>query len=314
MPLPLRVAFAGTPDFAAHALEAILAAGYNVPLVLTQPDRPSGRGMKLTPSPVKQRALAHGLAIDQPERLRTEAQRVALAASQPDVLVVAAYGLILPPEVLALPKQGCLNIHASLLPRWRGAAPIQRAIEAGDTQTGITIMQMDEGLDTGPLCLRRSLDIAPHDTAGLLHDKLARLGAEMIVEALARLASGNLPATAQPTNGEEVSYAHKITRAEGQLNWQRTAEELERQIRAFDPYPTTFSPIRGTTLKIRAAHRVAAHGEPGTLLNVSASGIVVACGKEALCIKELQRPGSRWMAAAEFLRGFALNAGEHFEL
>ena len=308
----LRVAFAGTPEFAARALEAILAAGYAVPVVLTQPDRPAGRGMKLTASAVKQLALAQGLAVAQPERLRTDEQRAPLRECRPDVLVVAAYGLILPPEALAMPRLGCLNIHASLLPRWRGAAPIQRAIEAGDAQTGITIMQMDAGLDTGPMLLRRETGIAPEDTAASLHDRLACLGAEAIVEALARLSAGNLPAEAQPAAG--VTIAKKISRAEAGIDWRRPATELARQIRAFNPFPVAFGQIRETTAKLWAAHTVPERGEPGIVLRADASGIVVACGEEALCITELQRPNSRRMAAAEFLHGFALTAGERFVL
>jgi len=310
--MALRVAFAGTPEFAACALEAILAAGYTVPLVLTQPDRPAGRGMKLTASAVKQLALAHGLAIDQPERLRTDEQRTRLKESCPDVLVVAAYGLILPPEALALPRLGCLNIHASLLPRWRGAAPIQRAIEAGDAETGITIMQMDAGLDTGPMLLRRTVGIAPEDTAASLHDKLAHLGAEAIVEALARLAVGDLPAEAQPAAG--VTIARKISRAEAGIDWRRPATELARQIRAFNPFPVAFGQIREVNVKFWAAHTAPGRGEPGSIVRADASGVVVACGEDALCVTELQRPNSRRMAAAEFLHGFALTAGERFTL
>lgn len=306
----LRVAFAGTPEFAARALEAILAEGYAVPVVLTQPDRPAGRGMKLTASAVKQLALAHGLAIDQPERLRTDEQRARLKESRPDVLVVAAYGLILPPEALTLPRLGCLNIHASLLPRWRGAAPIQRAIEAGDMETGITIMQMDAGLDTGPMLLRRKIGIAPEDTAASLHDKLARLGAEAIIEALARLEAGDLSAEAQPETG--VTTAKKISRAEAGIDWRKPAIELARQIRAFNPFPVAFSQIFETTIKFWAAHKVSERGEPGSILRADASGVVVACGEDALCITELQRPNSRRMTAAEFLRGFALTAEERF--
>ncbi|MCL2875494.1 MAG: methionyl-tRNA formyltransferase [Betaproteobacteria bacterium] len=306
----LRVAFAGTPEFAACALEAVLAAGYTIPVVLTQPDRPAGRGMKLMASAVKQLALARGLAIGQPERLRTDEQRARLKESCPDVLVVAAYGLILPPEALALPRLGCLNIHASLLPRWRGAAPIQRAIEAGDTQTGITIMQMDAGLDTGPMLLRRKVAIAPDDTAASLHDKLAHLGAEAIVEALARLATGELPPEAQPSAG--VTIARKISRAEAGIDWRRSATELARQVRAFNPFPVAFGQIRETTIKLWTAHTAPGCGAPGNILRADASGIVVACGEDALCVTELQRPGSRRMTAAEFLHGFMLAAEERF--
>ena len=221
----LRVAFAGTPEFAARALEAILAAGYEVPLVLTQPDRPAGRGMKLTPSAVKKLALERGIEVDQPEKLRTEEQRARLAACAPDLLVVAAYGLILPTAVLELPRLGCLNIHASLLPRWRGAAPIQRAIEAGDAETGITIMQMDEGLDTGDMLLVDRLPIGPRDSTARLHDALAALGGRLIVEALELTACGGLTRTPQPAEG--VTYAHKIDKHEATLDWAQPAAVLE---------------------------------------------------------------------------------------
>ena len=306
----LRVAFAGTPEFAAQALDSILKAGYAVPLVLTQPDRPAGRGMKLSPSAVKQLALAHGIEVDQPEKLRTEEQRARLAARAPDVLVVAAYGLLLPPAVLALPRLGCINIHASLLPRWRGAAPIHRAIEAGDAQTGITIMQMDEGLDTGPMLLRRVLPIAADDTTASLHDRLAALGGECIVEALGALAGGGLAATPQPAEG--VTYAAKIGRAEADIDWSRPAAEIERAMRAFDPVPGAVSTLRDTAVKCWKAQVVAGEGEPGRVLAVDADGIVVACGRDALRCTVLQRPGSKRLPAGEFLRGFPVSAGERF--
>jgi len=307
----LQVAFAGTPEFAAQALAAILDAGFAVPLVLTQPDRPAGRGMKLTASPVKQLALARGLAVDQPERLRTPAQRAALQAAAPDVLVVAAYGLLLPPEVLTLPRLGCINIHASLLPRWRGAAPIHRAIQAGDRQSGITIMQMDEGLDTGPILLARSTPILPEDTAGSLHDRLAALGADLVVEALRRLPEG-LPATPQPQQG--VTYAAKISKAEAALDWRRPAAELARAVRAFNPFPGAQGRLGGTTLKIWQAQPADLSGEPGKVLASSPEGIVVACGEGALRLTELQRPGARRMTAREFLAGFPVSAGDRFAI
>ena len=306
----LRVAFAGTPEFAAQALDSILKAGYAVPLVLTQPDRPAGRGMKLSPSAVKQLALAHGIEVDQPEKLRTDAQRARLAACAPDVLVVAAYGLLLPPAVLALPRLGCINIHASLLPRWRGAAPIHRAIEAGDAETGITIMQMDEGLDTGPMLLRRALPIAADDTTASLHDRLAALGGECIVEALGALAGGGLAATPQPAEG--VTYAAKIGRAEADIDWSRPAAEIERAMRAFDPFPGAVSTLRDTAVKCWKAQVVAGEGEPGRVLAVEADGIVVACGRDALRCTVLQRPGSKRLPAGEFLRGFPVSVGERF--
>ncbi|MFT3760177.1 methionyl-tRNA formyltransferase [Thauera sp.] len=308
MAAPLRVAFAGTPEFAACALDAILAAGHEVALVLTQPDRPAGRGMKLTPSPVKQLALARGIEVDQPERLRTDEQRARLAACAPDVLVVAAYGLILPKAVLDLPSRGCINIHASLLPRWRGAAPIHRAIEAGDTETGITIMQMDEGLDTGAMLLKRSLTILPTETTATLHDRLAVLGGECIVAALAQL--DELKPVPQPAEG--VSYAAKIGRAEATVDWRRPAAELERAMRAFDPFPGLASTLRDTVVKFWSAEVIDAEGEPGTVLAADEAGVVIACGRGALRCTVLQRPGSRRLPAGEFLRGFAVSVGERF--
>ncbi len=307
---PPSVAFAGTPEFAARALEAILDAGFDVPLVLTQPDRPAGRGMKLTPSPVKQLALSRGLAVDQPQKLRSEAERARLAEVSPDVLVVAAYGLILPPAVLELPRLGCINIHASLLPRWRGAAPIHRAIEAGDAETGITIMQMDEGLDTGPMLMTRSVPILPSDTTGSLHDRLAALGAGCIVDTLRLLAGGGLRPVPQPDAG--VTYAAKIGRAEAAIDWRRPAADIERAIRAFDPFPGASSSLRDTAIKFWAAEVVEGRGEPGTVLAAGDGGIVVACGRGALRFGVLQRPGSRRLAAGEFLRGFAVSVGERF--
>ncbi|NMF97085.1 methionyl-tRNA formyltransferase [Aromatoleum toluolicum] len=306
----LRVAFAGTPEFAAAALEAILAAGFAVPLVLTQPDRPAGRGMKLTASPVKQVALAHGIAVDQPEKLRTEEQRAALAACAPDILVVAAYGLLLPPAVLELPRLGCINIHASLLPRWRGAAPIHRAIEAGDAETGITIMQMDEGLDTGAMLMKRALAIGPDDTTATLHDRLAALGAEMVVEALRALPQGTLHAEPQPEAG--VTYAAKIGKAEAAIDWRRPAVAIGRAVRAFNPFPGAVGTLRDVAVKIWRAEPVAGAGAPGTVLSADESGVVVACGEGALRLVELQKPGSRRMPAGEFLRGFPVSAGERF--
>ena len=306
----LRVAFAGTPEFAACALEAILAAGYDVPLVLTQPDRPAGRGMKLTPSAVKKLAVARGIEVDQPEKLRTEEQRARLAACAPDLLVVAAYGLILPKAVLELPRLGCLNIHASLLPRWRGAAPIHRAIEAGDAETGITIMQMDEGLDTGAMLLRRALPIAADDTTASLHDRLAALGGECIVDALAALQRGELVATPQPAEG--VTYAAKIGRAEAAIDWTRPAAEIERAMRAFDPFPGAASSLRDTVVKCWSGKVVPGSGEPGSVLAVDDEGITIACGRDALRCTVLQRPGSKRLPAGEFLRGFPVSIGERF--
>ncbi|MFA9438813.1 methionyl-tRNA formyltransferase [Uliginosibacterium sp. sgz301328] len=305
----MKIAFAGTPEFAAVALRAILDAGFDVPLVLTQPDRPAGRGMSLQASPVKKLALERGIVVDQPEKLRTPEQRERLAACAPDVLVVAAYGLILPQAVLDLPRHGCLNIHASLLPRWRGAAPIHRAIEAGDAETGITIMQMDAGLDTGAMLLRRALPIDAADTTSTLHDKLAALGGTMIVEALRALPT--LTPTAQPEDG--VTYASKIAKSESALDFTAPAETLARKLRAFDPFPGGAGTLRGTALKLWRGDAVEGAGTPGEVLAADDSGVVVACGQGALRLTELQKPGSKRLPAADFLRGFAIAAGERFE-
>ncbi|MBL8484155.1 MAG: methionyl-tRNA formyltransferase [Rhodocyclaceae bacterium] len=308
----LSVAFAGTPEFAARALAAIIGAGHAVPLVLTQPDRPAGRGQKLAASPVKQLALSHGLPVAQPERLRTPEQRAVLAGVAADVLVVAAYGLILPQAVLDWPRLGCLNIHASLLPRWRGAAPIQRAIEAGDQETGITIMQMDAGLDTGPMLCARALPIAATDTAAALHDRLAALGAELIVQALADLGAGRLVPQPQPEQG--VTYAQKIAKSEAALDFREPAEVLARRVRAFDPFPGASAGAGPLQLKIRAAHAVAGAGVPGRLLAAAADALVIACGSGALAVTQLQLPGGRRLTAAEFLAGHALPAGTLFDV
>ena len=306
----MKVAFAGTPEFAAAALEAILAAGFDVPLVLTQPDRPAGRGMQLQPSPVKRVALAAGIPVHQPEKLRTPEQQAPLAEVQADVLVVAAYGIILPQAVLDLPRHGCLNIHASLLPRWRGAAPIHRAIQAGDPETGITIMQMDAGLDTGPMLLSRAETIHADDTTGSLHDRLAQLGAGMIVEALRALPDG-LTATPQPADG--VTYAAKIGKAEANVDWSRPAAEIERAIRAFNPFPGAIATLQQTPVKLWRARAIDASGTPGEVLLAEGAGVIVACGEGALCITELQKPGGKRLPAADFLRGMPIAAGSRFD-
>lgn len=318
----MQVAFAGTPEFARAALERLHAAGFSIPLVLTQPDRPAGRGMKLQPSPVKQFALAHHIPVAQPRSLRLDgkfpedavAAREALQSARPDVLVVAAYGLILPQWTLDLPRLGCLNIHASLLPRWRGAAPIHRAIEAGDAETGVTIMQMDAGLDTGDMLLAERMPIAADDTTATLHDKLASLGARLIVEALELAACGGLRPVPQPAEG--VSYAHKIEKAEAAIDWAQPADAIERRIRAFDPFPGASAQVRGETVKVwRARALMQGRGSvaPGTIVAVDADGIGVACGQGRLEITELQRPGGKRLAAAEFLRGFPLEPGMRFQ-
>ena len=319
-----RVVFAGTPAFAAQALAAIHAAGFSVPLVLTQPARPAGRGMKLQASPVKQFALEHGLPVLQPASLRKgEDAAAALAVlreiftaqSNNDVMVVAAYGLILPAAVLELPPRGCLNIHASLLPRWRGAAPIQRAIEAGDTETGITLMQMDAGLDTGAMLLKRACTIEAHDTAASLHDKLAALGAEMVVQGLRQL--GQLQPQAQPDTG--VTYAAKIEKHEAALDFTQAAEVLARRVRAFNPFPGASAEIDGTTLKFWQAQALETsvtplhHAAPGTVLAANENGIDIACGTGVLRVTELQRAGGKRLNAAQFLAGQTLAVSASFK-
>jgi methionyl-tRNA formyltransferase len=302
----MKVIFAGTPEFAAQALRAILAAGHEVPLVLTQPDRPAGRGQKLQPSPVKQVALEHGIPVHQPERLKDPATHQPIIDADADVMVVAAYGLILPQAVLDIPRQGCLNIHGSLLPRWRGAAPIQRAIEAGDKESGVVIMQMEAGLDTGPMLLTESLPITDDDTAATLHDKLAAQGARLIVDALARLPE--LLAVPQPDEG--VTYAHKIEKVEATIDWNLPAEQLARRIRAFNPFPGATAKHGELLLKCWQAKPTAGQGRPGQVLAADGNGVVVACGSGALCLTELQKPGSKRLLAADFLRGHPLQAGD----
>ncbi|HPB91615.1 MAG TPA: methionyl-tRNA formyltransferase [Rugosibacter sp.] len=295
----MRIIFAGTPEFAAQALTAILAAGHHVPLVLTQPDRPAGRGMKLQPSAVKQLALTHNLPVFQPDRLKDPATHDPILAAQANIMVVAAYGLILPQAVLDMPRYGCLNIHASLLPRWRGAAPIQRAIEAGDEETGVTIMQMDAGLDTGAMLLAEALKVGAGETAGELHDRLATLGARLIVEALAQRDA--LVPVAQPSNG--VTYAAKISKAEAQLDWAQPADVLARKIRAFNPFPGATLTLAGEPVKVWRAEAVAGTGSPGQILAAAADGIIIATSHGALRLTELQKPGGRRLTSAEFLRG-----------
>lgn len=312
----MNIIFAGTPDFARTALEHLLAAGFRVPLVLSQPDRPAGRGMKLQASPVKQLALERGIAVAQPRGLRlegrypddAEAARSAIEAAHADVMVVAAYGLILPRWVLEAPRLGCLNIHASLLPRWRGAAPIHRAIEAGDARTGVTIMQMDEGLDTGAMLLHEAVPIGDDDTTARLHDRLAPLGGRLIVEALELAACGGLAATPQPAEG--VTYAHKIEKAEAVIDWSLPADVIGRRVRAFDPFPGASTACGGEAVKVWSAQPVPGTGVPGTVLAVDETGIVVACGEQALRLAVLQRAGGKRLPAADFLRGFPVAAGQ----
>ncbi|MEO5696082.1 MAG: methionyl-tRNA formyltransferase [Burkholderiaceae bacterium] len=314
----MNLVFAGTPGFAAVALKR-LAAVWPIGLVLTQPDRPAGRGMKLQASPVKSLALELGIEVAQPRGLRLDGKfgddaataRTRLQAAAPDVIVVAAYGLILPAWVLELPRLGCLNIHASLLPRWRGAAPIHRAIEAGDERTGITIMQMDAGLDTGPMLLSQSVPIAADDTAESLHDRLAELGGNLIVEALEQADQGRLTARAQP--GAGVTYAQKIGKAEAPINWNAAATLVERRLRAFDPFPGASAVLGGDTIKVWRGVVVAGRGRPGEVLGVDDAGVTVACGEQALRLLELQRAGGKRMSAAAFLQGKPMVAGMVFE-
>jgi methionyl-tRNA formyltransferase len=307
----LKIIFAGTPHFAARALEALLANHFEVIAVLTQPDRPAGRGMQLTPSPVKQLALQHDIPVLQPVSLKNMESQQQIAAFQADVMVVAAYGLILPAAVLTMPRMGCLNIHASLLPRWRGAAPIQRAILAGDTETGITIMQMDEGLDTGDMLLKTPCEISTQDTAQTLHDKLAKRGAETIVDVLKKLQQGSLSATAQDSS--LATYAGKITKSEAQIDWSHSAAELSRAIRAYNPVPGSYSLLNGTIIKCWQASEVKAGiGEPGTVLAANAQGIQVACGQGALNLEILQRPNSKALLASQFIQGFPVKIGDRF--
>ncbi len=306
-----RIAFAGTPEFAARALDALAAFDCDIPLVLTQPDRPAGRGMKLVPGPVKQRALAHGLMVAQPDTLKTPELRAPLAEAVPDLLVVVAYGLLLPRVVLDIPRLGCINIHASLLPRWRGAAPIHRAIEAGDSRTGITLMQMDEGLDTGPMLAERTVDIAPDDTTATLHDRLAATGAQLLLDTLPALLDGRIVPVPQPSDG--ACYAAKIGKGEAVLDLRRPAAELERAIRAFDPFPGALMRVEGTPIKLWKATVEARSGQPGQILAVGDDGVVVACGRDALRVTELQKPGGKRLPVAEFLRGHPLAIGVRAE-
>ena len=319
----MRLAFAGTPEFARVGLERLHAAGHEIALVLCQPDRPAGRGMKTESAPVKAFALAHGLTLAQPRGLRLDgrfaedarAARAALDAAAPEAIVVAAYGLILPAWVLALPRLGCINIHASLLPRWRGAAPIQRAIEAGDAQTGVTLMQMDEGLDTGAILLTATTPISADDTSATLVTRLAAIGGDLAVRGLADAVAGRLSPRPQPEAG--VTYAAKIAKAEATIDWREPAATIERRLRAFDPFPGARSRLGGETITCwRGAVRSAGAGvaAPGEVLPSPDGAITVACGEGALALLELQRPGGRRMAAAEFLRGRPPAPGARFDL
>lgn len=301
----MQLVFAGTPEFAAAALKSLIAAGHHIALVLTQPDRPAGRGLRPKPSPVKALALEHGLALAQPASLREAAVQETLRKIHPDVMVVAAYGLILPRAVLDIPTRGCLNIHASLLPRWRGAAPIQRALLAGDAETGITIMQMDEGLDTGPMLLRKPCAIEPEDTAQTLHDRLAALGGEAIVEALDRLDS----LVPVPQDEGLATYAPKLTKEEALIDWNQSAETIARAVRAYNPFPVAYTWLDGERLRIWFARAEAGEAPPGRVVAVDREGVLVGTGAGLLRITELQREGGRRLAAAAFAASPPLRPG-----
>jgi methionyl-tRNA formyltransferase len=299
----MRLVFMGTPDFAVPALEALVAAGHEIAAVYTQPPRPAGRGKKERPSPVQARAEALGLPVRCPRSLRDPEAQAEFAALAPEAAVVVAYGLILPQAVLDAPARGCLNIHASLLPRWRGAAPIHRAVMAGDAETGVCIMRMEAGLDTGPVLLREAVPIGPEDTTGTLHDRLAALGARLVVEALARL--DRLAPKPQPEDG--ATYAAKIDKSEAQLDWTRPAAEIDRQIRGLSPFPGAWTTIRGERVKLLASRLTGGQGAPGTVLD---EALGVACGTGAVQLTRLQRAGREAQGTEEFLRGFPVEPGE----
>lgn len=304
----MRLIFAGTPEFAARALEALIAAGHTIVLVLTQPDRPAGRGMKLTPSPVKTVALQHGLPVYQPLTLRDAEAQAPLRTVAAEAMIVAAYGLILPQAVLDIPARGCINLHASLLPRWRGAAPIQRAILAGDAETGITLMQMDAGLDTGAMLSRHPLTIGAEETAGELHDRLAALGAEAIVALLPRLAE----AAGEPQDERLTTYAAKIDKTQARLDWQRPVVDLLRQVRAYNPAPGAWTLLDGQPFKVWRAEGGASDiggASPGTVMRTDSEGIEVACATGCLRLLEVQAAGGKRLPAAAFLAGRSLAVG-----
>ena len=306
----MKIIFAGTPEFAASALSALVKE-HQVVAVLTQPDRASGRGLQLSASPVKKLALQHGLTLYQPPTLKNEEIQHTLAGLNADVMVVAAYGLILPKAVLQIPRHGCLNIHASLLPRWRGAAPIQRSILAGDKETGITIMQMDEGLDTGDMLLKKICTITADDTTQTLHDKLAELGAQGIIETMHQLESGKLRPVRQ--DASQATYASKLSKTEAQIDWAQDAEQIDRAIRGYFPFPTAYTHLGDTMIKIiRASLTDAKPTQPGTVIVADRTRIVVAAGKGALALEMLQKPGGKVLPVAQFLQSLPVKAGDRF--
>lgn len=306
----MKIIYAGTPDFAVPALAALIASQHEVSLVLTQPDRPAGRGMKLKPSPVKTLALEHGIAVFQPETLKDAEAQARIAAEEADAMVVAAYGLIIPTSVLNMPRHGCFNVHASLLPRWRGAAPIQRSLLAGDVETGVTIMEVVPALDAGAMIIKGSLPITEQDTAQTLHDGLADIGARLMLQSLNKLeAEGRLDA--EPQDESLVTYAEKLQKAEAAINWHDSAENLSRQVRAFNPFPVAQTQLHGETCRVWLAQALPGQANAGEVVAVD-DGIVVGCGNGLLRILELQMPGGKRLKARDFLAGHALNIGEKF--
>ncbi len=309
----LKIIFAGTPDFAVPALAALIEAGHHVALVLTQPDRPSGRGMKLKASPVKELALLHNIAVFQPETLKDVDTQTQLEKVKADVMIVAAYGLIIPTNVLQMPRLGCYNIHASLLPRWRGAAPIHRSLLAGDAETGVTIMEVVPALDAGAMVSKGVLPISQRDTSQSLHDALAKIGADLMVDAMQQLAdTGTLPATIQDES--LVTYAEKLQKVEARIDWMQTADLISRQVRAFNPFPVAHAILNGEVCRIWMATQsdVVSNVKPGTILDVG-TNIQVACGQGALIVEELQLPGGKRLKAKDFIAGQNLKVGQHFE-
>ncbi len=311
-PQEIRTVFMGTPEFALPTLEGLIAAGVDLCAVYTQPDRPKGRGKKLTPPPVKELARQHGIPVHQPARLRDPAAVEQLRTLAPDLIVVVAYGQILPKSVLDIPRYGCINVHASLLPRYRGAAPINRAVIDGEAMTGVTTMYMDVGLDTGDMLVKLSLPIGPQETAGQLHGRLAVLGREAMEETLRRLCAGTLERI--PQDDEQSNYAPMLKKEEGRIDWSQSAEQIHNQVRGLDPWPGAYSVLNGETLKMAGTTPEPDDGAaPGTIVEASAKGVCIACGQGVLRVRELQLPGKKRLAAADFLRGYALPAGTRLE-